>query len=86
MIPYAAEIGFRRGPWRRRNLWVPLALLWILLFPLAVVLVPVLFIACLMGDVNPFLALRTVWGILTSLNDTELSIDKREFSVFVHLY
>ncbi|MGA3024321.1 MAG: hypothetical protein ABSF98_06095 [Bryobacteraceae bacterium] len=86
MIPFAAEIGIRNH-WRRPlQLWIPLALLWILLLPVVILLLPLFLIACLAGGISPFRAVAVLWNILTSLDDTEFSVDKPERSFSVHLY
>jgi hypothetical protein len=81
MIPFAAEVSFRN-----RHLWIPLAVLWILLAALAVLALPLFLIGCLLLNVRPFCAVAVFWNILTSLNGTELSVDKPEGSFSVHLY
>jgi hypothetical protein len=86
MIPFAAEISIGNRQQSRREFWIPLALLWILLLPVVVLLLPLFLMACLVGQVSPFRAIATLWSILTSLADTEFSVDKRECSFSVHLY
>ena len=47
MIPFVAVVGLRDHESRTFRLWVPLFLIWLLLLPLAVLLSPFIFIACL---------------------------------------
>jgi hypothetical protein len=86
MMPFAAEISIRNRRRRPLQLWIPLALLWILLLPVVALLLPVFLIACLIGDVPPLHAVAVLWKILNSLDDTEFSVDKPEFSFSVHIY
>ena len=86
MIPFAADVSIRNGRHREWQLWIPLAILWILLAPLVAILLPFFCIACLIGDIDPFRAIAVVWRILTSLGDTEISVNKPEFFFSVHLY
>ena len=86
MIPFAADVSFRRRDHRMWNLWIPLAVVWLLLLPLVVLLLPVFFIACLFRDVDPARAIAALWRILNSLDDTEITVDKPELSFSVHLY
>ncbi|HTP86528.1 MAG TPA: hypothetical protein VMJ34_06265 [Bryobacteraceae bacterium] len=86
MIPFAAEIHIRSRMQRHFNLWVPLAVLWILLFPLVLLLLPILMIGCLVVRIAPFRAIATLWGILTSMADTELAIEFTDRSFSMHLY
>ena len=48
---------------------------WLLLVPLAPLLSPVIFIACLACRVNPFRALSVLWQVLTALSHTEFELD-----------
>ena len=86
MIPFAAEINIRTRRRRNLNLWIPLALLWILMLPLVVLLLPFFLIACLLGDIAPLHAVGVLWNVLASLNDTEFAIDQHGRSFSVHLY
>ena len=86
MIPFAADISFRGRDRRRWNLWIPLAVVWLLLLPLVMLLLPAFFIACLVCDVDPARAIAALWRILNSLDDTEIAVDKPEISLSVHLY
>jgi uncharacterized membrane protein len=86
MIPFAADISFRGRDRRRWNLWIPLAVVWLLLLPLVILLLPVFFIACLVCDVEPARAIAALWRILNSLDDTEISVNKPESSFSLHLY
>jgi hypothetical protein len=85
MIPFAAEISFRNRSHRPLHLWIPLPVLWILLLPLAVLALPLFLIGCLLLNVRPFHAVAVLWNILTSLNDTEFSVDKPEGLFSMHL-
>lgn len=86
MIPFAAEIGIRNRRQRDLQLWIPLALVWLLLFPFAVVLLPFFLIACRLGDVSPLNAIAVLWGVLTSLAGTELRVEQPGSSLYIHLY
>jgi hypothetical protein len=86
MIPFAAEVNIRNRKHRPVHLWIPLAVLWVLLLPLVILALPLFLVACMLGDVSPLGALAVLWNILTSLNDTEFSVDKPEGSLSVHLY
>jgi len=86
MIPFAADVSFRHRDRRAWNLWIPLAIVWLLLLPVVILLLPIFFIACIVGDVDPLRAIAALWRILNSLNDTEISVNKPEQSFSVHLY
>ena len=44
---------------RRIRLWVPLFLIWLLLLPFLLVLLPVYFVVCAAIDIHPFATLDT---------------------------
>jgi hypothetical protein len=86
MIPVAAEISIRNHRQRDLEFKIPLVLLWILLSPLAVVLLPLFLIACLVGDISPYRAIAALWGILSGLTGTEVRVEQPDSSVYIHLY
>jgi hypothetical protein len=67
------------------RLWIPLFLMWLLLVPFAVVVLPVLFIVCIVVDVDPLPALGAIWRVLCGLRGTNVEVDAPDASVFVHV-
>ena len=78
ILPNKAHRGLR--------LWVPVFLIWILLLPFVLVLLPVFFVVCVAVDVNPLQALGAVLGVLGSLNGTHVEVDSPDAAVFIHVY
>ena len=78
VLPNANHRGIR--------LWVPVFLIWILLLPFLLVLLPVFFVVCAVIDIHPFKALGAFFAILTSLNGTHIEVDSPDASVFIHVY
>jgi hypothetical protein len=64
MIPLVAVVSLRNEDSRTFRFWIPLGLIWILLLPVAVLLSPLIFVACLFCRVNPFRAFGLLWQIL----------------------
>ena len=85
MIPFVAVVSLRNQQSRTFRLWIPLFLVWILLLPLAVLMSPFVFIACLVCRVNPFRGVRVVWQILNALTDTELEVEHRSAGMSFHI-
>jgi hypothetical protein len=86
MIPLVGVINVKHWPRSRSfRLWIPLFLLWLLLLPFAVLLLPVFFVVCLICRVNPFRAIATFWSILASLRDTHIEIDNRDALVLIRI-
>jgi hypothetical protein len=68
------------------RLWVPLFLIWLLLLPFLLVLLPVYFVVCAVIDVHPFKTLGAFFSVLGSLNGTHVEVDSPQASVFIHVY
>lgn len=85
MIPFVAVVSLRNHESRTFRLWVPLFLIWLLMLPLAIVLSPFVFLACLVCRVNPFRGVAVMWQILNALTDTELEVEHRSAGVSFHI-
>jgi uncharacterized membrane protein len=85
MIPFVAVVSLRNQQSRTFRLWIPLVLIWLLLVPLAVLLSPFIFIACLVCRVNPFRGIAVVWQVLNALTDTELEVEHRAAGMSFHI-
>ena len=85
MIPFVAVVSLRNQQRRTFRLWIPLVLIWLLLVPLAVLLSPFIFIACLVCRVNPFRGIAVVWQVLNALTDTELEVEHRAAGMSFHI-
>jgi uncharacterized membrane protein len=77
MIPLVAVVSLRNQESRTFRLWIPLFLIWLLLLPLAILLSPFVFIACLACRVNPFRGVAVMWQILNALADTNVQVEQR---------
>jgi len=78
ILPNAMHRGIR--------LWVPLCLVWLLLLPFVLVLLPVFFVVCAAIDIHPFKTLGAFIAVLGSLNGTHVEVDSPSASVFIHVY
>jgi hypothetical protein len=86
MIPFVASVRIRhKSSWGCR-LWIPLALVWLLLLPLVLLLMPVVCIACWVGRVKPLQALSVFWQILCGLNGTEVEVQEGRSSFEIHVF
>ena len=85
MIPFVAVLSLRNQESRTFRLWIPLLLVWLLLLPLAVLLSPFVFIACLVCRVNPFRGVAVNWQIFNALNDNELEFQHRSAGMSFHI-
>jgi hypothetical protein len=68
------------------RLWVPLFLVWLLLLPFVLVLLPVYFVVCAVMDIAPFATLGAFFAVLGSLNGTHVEVDSPAAAVFIHVF
>jgi uncharacterized membrane protein len=85
MIPFVAVVSLRHQDSRTFRLWIPLFLVWLLLLPLAILVSPFIFVACLFCRVNPFQGLVVVWQILSALADTNVEVEHRTAGLSFHI-
>jgi hypothetical protein len=85
MIPFVAVVSLSNQQSRTFRFWIPLFLVWLLLVPLAVLLSPFIFIACLVCRVNPFRGVAVIWQILNALNDTKFEVEHRSAGMSFHI-
>jgi uncharacterized membrane protein len=85
MIPFVAVVSLRNQQSRTFRLWIPLFLIWLLLLPLAILLSPFIFIACLVCRVNPWRGVALLWQILTALADTNVEVEHGSAGMSFHI-
>ena len=73
MITYTAEIPASRS-WRF-PLWIPFLLAWVLLLPFVLLLAPLVFVACLVWQVNPFRGVALYWQVFNALRGLRIEVD-----------
>jgi hypothetical protein len=86
MIPFVAVVSLRDQESRTFRLWIPMVLIWVLLVPFAVVVSPVIFIACLVCRVNPFRGFGVMWAILVALADMRVDVEHRSAGMSFHIF
>ena len=85
MIPFMARVSVRRSS-RAFRLWIPLALVWLLLLPLVLVLLPLAFVACLVARVDPLAAIGTGWAILCGVQGSEIEVENSSGSISIYVF
>jgi uncharacterized membrane protein len=86
MIPFVAVVSLRDQQSRTFRLWIPLFLIWLVVFPVALLLSPIIFIACLLCRLNPFRGVAVMWQILIALTDTKLEVEHRSAGMSFHIF
>lgn len=84
MIPMLAGLRFGSST-RSPNIWIPLALVWLLLLPFAILLLPFFVVACLICSISPVRALGALWQILSGMGGTRIEVDAPEVSILITL-
>jgi hypothetical protein len=85
VIPVLAGLRFDLGSRRRPRIWIPLPLLWLLLLPFAIPLLPLSVAACLICSIPPRRALGALWQILSGLGGTHIEVDAPGVSILITL-
>jgi uncharacterized membrane protein len=85
MIPFVAVVSLRDQQSRTFRLWIPLFLIWLIVFPVAMLLSPIIFLACLICRMNPFPGVAVMWQILIALTDTRLEVEHRSAGMSFHI-
>lgn len=86
MIPLRGTIQIENRRHRRfLSCIIPLFLVWLVLLPVAILVLPVFLIACLLVRVNPIPVIAAFWRILTSLKGTTFEVDDGQHAVLVHI-
>ena len=86
MIPFVAVVSLRDQESRTFRVWIPMVLIWVMLLPLAVVVSPVIFIACVVCRVNPFRGVGVMWQILVALADMRVDVEHRSAGMSFHIF
>ena len=86
MIPMAGILAFRTQP-HGRVWWIPLPLflLWLILLPTLVVVVPAIFVVSLIVGINPWRALSISWQLLAGLRGLRVQVDEKDVAVLITL-
>ncbi|HLI68029.1 MAG TPA: hypothetical protein VKU90_16820 [Caulobacteraceae bacterium] len=84
MIPMLAQVRVKT-PEHDIRLWLPLFLVWLLLLILAVLLSPIILIACLIARLNPFTTVWGVVGVIAALGGTHIEVKAPDANVLVRI-
>ena len=76
MIPLVATVTIGN----HSTYWVPLAILWILLLPFLLLLLPLAFVR-----INPFRTIAVLWQILTASKGTDFHFEMHGKSLEVNV-
>ena len=85
MLPLLVRVSIRHCSGPRLSLWLPLFLLWVLLLPFALLLAPLIAIACLVVGLNPVEAFLVIWRVVESLKGTNVEFDSYSDAVTVRI-
>ena len=83
MIAVLAGLRFGVGSRRSPRIWIPLPLVWLLLLPLAIPLLPLSVAACVICSIPPVRALGALWQILSGLGGTHIEVDAPGVSILI---
>ena len=86
MIPLFGILKIRAGL-SARKWWIPLPLflLWLLILPFFVLILPLLFIACLVTWVPFFRSLKVMWQIFCATRGTRIEVDAEDAFIEIQI-
>ena len=84
MIPMAGILALRTQP-QGRVWWIPLPLflLWLILLPALIVVVPAIFVVSLIMHINPYRALSISWQLLAGLRGLRVQVEEKHTAVLI---
>lgn len=87
MIPSLALVHIHNphGQWKGMRLWLPLILVYIPLLLLSPLILLVVMVACIVGQVSPWKAIATFWGVLWNLPGTDVRVRAEGKQVIVRI-
>ena len=59
---------------RQFRLCIPFLLVWVLVLPVILLLAPLVFVACLVAEVNPFRGVSVYWQVFNSLRGLRVEV------------
>lgn len=72
-------------PPRRFLLRIPVLPVWVLLLPLALLLAPLVFVACLMARQSPFRGVADFWQLFSGLRGVRVVVDDPRAAVSIQI-
>lgn len=85
MIPMLLTVSVRARGARPIRIWLPLVLVWILLAPFLVLIVPAVMILGAVAGLNPLTALGSFAAVFCALAGTHVEVEAPDASVLVHI-
>ncbi|MEO6379576.1 MAG: hypothetical protein ABIO37_16260 [Caulobacteraceae bacterium] len=86
MIPWFAVVRIKPEHGRSFRLWLPLFLIWILLAPFALLLVPMMMVYAAICRVNPFAAIAAIGRLFWALGGVQVEVDSPHTSVLIRTH
>ena len=85
-MPLALVLRIDRADGTTLRLWLPLFLLWLLLLPVAIAMLPFLLLAAAIFGAEILAAFAAIAALLAALRGTHVEVAGRHSDVFVHIY
>lgn len=86
MPPLMMILRIRTDSGRGVRLWLPLFLLWLLVLPLAILLLPFYLVFCAYERVNAVRGIAAFWTLISATVGTHIEIATPRALVFMHIY
>ena len=86
MIPLFVILRIHAHGHRKFGLWLPLFLVWLLLLPLAILLLAIFVIGCIIARMNPWRVFVAGWQLLTGLRGTHIEFEQEQNKVLLRIF
>ena len=86
MIPLVMVLRVHTVKGRGVRLWLPLFLLWLLVLPLLILLLPFYLAFCAVVRVDALRGIAACWSVLSATSGTHIEVDTPRAFVFMHVY
>ena len=85
MIPCLAVVRIRGRNGRGVCLWIPLVFVWILLLPVSILVLPGLFLYCVIGRVSLVRAAKALGAVIAGLKGARIEVEESRHSVSLRI-
>ncbi len=84
MNPYCSADTITARPRRQFHLWIPFLLVWVVALPFVLLLVPLVFVACLVFGVDPFRGVSVFWQVFDSLRGLRVEVEDENARIRIY--
>ena len=85
MIPFFAKVGVRTSSGRWLYLWLPLFIIWVVLLPFAILMLPLVAIACRVQGLKVFRTMGAAWQCCSALRGMNIELNHQDEGFLIYI-